>query len=398
MFLGQAMVSKGFLRERDMRAEFIRLCGEFDLDIGPDTLARDLSVSQQQIVEILRGVQAKGRILMLDEPSAALAEHERDILYKILGRLKEKGTTIIFVSHNLDEVLGLSDAITVLRDGSIVKTAPRKDWDKHSLIESMIGRDVILQRREERNELGEVSISVRDVQANGVVQGIDLTARVGEIIGLWGLVGSGRTTFMRSIAGLEPRSKGRMSLGGVEVLWPVSARTSIRHRIALVPESRKHALLLEMDSVDNYWLGRRSKSLGWKRPLLEHAEVIPMAKYFGFNPARLMESVGRLSGGNQQKILLAKWAGRHPAILMVDEPTRGIDVGAKAEVLSSLVAVAQKGGTVIVASSELEEVLAICDRLLVFSHGRVVREIDTAHNPYSVSDIVKFGFGEVEKS
>lgn len=162
----------------------------------------------------------------------------------------------------------------------------------------------------------------------------------------------------------------------------------------MVPESRKQGLVLGMDGVDNYWLGRRSLRRAWLAAAAERAGARERSLYVGFNPRRLPELVKNLSGGNQQKILLAKWVGREPKVLLVDEPTRGIDVGAKAEVLESLVRLARDGATIVMTSSELEEVLAICDRLLVFSHGRVVREIETATNPYTVADIVRFGFGE----
>ena len=396
MFLGQVRSRGGFLKEFQMRHEFVAMCEEFEVEISPTTLARELSVSQQQIVEILKGVQSGGRILMLDEPSAALAEHERETLYRILNRLRSKGTTIVFVSHNLDEVLKLSDTITVLRDGEVVNTAPREEWDKNSLVRSMIGKEVLIKRREDRHDLGPVSFMVENVCVPKAVESVNLAAKSGEIVGLWGLVGSGRTTFMRSVAGLEPRSSGVMELKGQPASWPASARNAIEQGIALVPESRKHALVLGMDSACNYWLGRKSLSRGLLSPKREALSATPTAAYFGFDPKRISDPVGRLSGGNQQKILLAKWAGRSPKVLMVDEPTRGIDVGAKAEVLASLVTLAKEGATVIVTSSELEEVLAICDRLLIFSRGRVVREIDTANNPFSTEDIVKFGFGEGE--
>jgi ABC-type sugar transport system ATPase subunit len=360
----------------------------------PDALARDLSISEQQIVEILRGVQARGRILMLDEPSAALAEAERETLYAILNRLRSQGTTIVFVSHNLDEVLQLSDFITVLRDGKVMRTAVRSEWDKPSLVREMVGKDVIIERRIDRHDLGPVAVTARDVRIPGLLHGIDITARTGEIVGLWGLVGSGRTPFMRSLSGLEPRSRGDLEIEGKTVQWPTSARAAIANGIAMVPESRKHGLVLGMDGVSNYWLGRKPARHGWLMPKSELADVMDRAVYFGINPKRLTEPVKNLSGGNQQKLLLAKWAGRKPKVFLVDEPTRGIDVGAKSDVLESLVRLARDGATIIMTSSELEEVLAICDRLLVFSHGRVVREIETASNPYTVGDIIKFGFGE----
>jgi ABC-type sugar transport system ATPase subunit len=394
MFLGQNSTNGGFLNEVAMRKRFTEMCAEFRIAIKPETLARDLSVSQQQIVEILRGVQARSRILMLDEPSAALAEAERETLYVILRRLREQGTTIIFVSHNLDEVLLLSDSITVLRDGETMKTAVRSEWDKPSLVREMVGKDVVIERRSDRHELGEMRVEASGVNMPGVLHDIHISAREGEIVGLWGLVGSGRTTFMRSLSGLEPRSSGALTVSGSRIVWPVTARAAIRNGIAMVPESRKQGLVLGMNGVSNYWLGRRSITGGWLKPKRELQGATEKAVYFGFDPRRLTEVVKNLSGGNQQKVLLAKWAGREPRVFLVDEPTRGIDVGAKSEVLASLIRLAKDGAAVIVTSSELEEVLAICDRLLVFSHGRVVHEIDTANNRHTVEDIVKFGFGE----
>ena len=396
MFLGQAVTRSVFLSESAMKARFMAMCKEFDVHIDPDALARDLTISEQQIIEIMRGVQARGRILMLDEPSAALAEHERDTLYAILNRLRAQGTTIVFVSHNLDEVLQLSDNITVLRDGEVVQTAPRAEWDKHLLVQKMVGKSVTVERRTDRHELGPVSIAGREINLGTRVVSVEISARAGEIVGLWGLVGSGRTSFLRSLAGLEPHSAGDLELEGKTVPWPSSPVAAIRAGIVMVPESRKHGLVLRMDGASNYWLGRRSPSGGWLSPRRELRGAKDKAAYFGFKPQRLVEPVRNLSGGNQQKVLLAKWAGHRPNVLLVDEPTRGIDIGAKAEVMASLVRLAQDGATIIVTSSELEEVLAISDRLLVFSHGSIVREIDTSNNPYTAGDIVKFGFGEGE--
>jgi len=396
VFLGQLDARGGLTLDRSMRERYLELCREFDVAIDPDALARDLSVSQQQIVEIMRGVQAKGRILMLDEPSAALAEGEREVLYRILTRLRDQGTTIVFVSHNLDEVLLLSDHITVMRDSEIVRSAPRQEWDKQSIVRSMVGKDVVIERRTERHPLGDESIVVEDVGLLGVLEDITMTARAGEIVGLWGLVGSGRTTFFRSLTGLEPKSHGRLRLAGVERPWPRSVRAAVADGIVMVPESRRKALVMGMDSVANYWLGRRTPGRGLLSPRRERTAVADDSAFFGFNAKRLWDPVRDLSGGNQQKVLLAKWAGYRPKVFLIDEPTRGIDVGAKAEVLASLVRLARDGATIIVTSSELEEVLAICDRLLVFAHGRVVHELTTTEGEYSVEQIVKFGFGESE--
>jgi ribose transport system ATP-binding protein/rhamnose transport system ATP-binding protein len=396
VFLGQLGSRGGITADRAMRERYLELCREFDVAIEPDVLARDLSVSQQQIVEIMRGVQAKGRILMLDEPSAALAESEREVLYRILRRLTAQGTTIVFVSHNLDEVLLLSDHITVMRDSEVVKSAPRSEWDKKSIVRNMVGKDVAIEKRTERHPLGEQSIAVEQLSLPGVLEDISLTARTGEIVGLWGLVGSGRTTFFRSLTGLEPKARGKLTLGGRSTPWPRSMRAAVGDGIVMVPESRRKALVMGMDAVANYWLGRRSPGRGFVSPRKERKPVADDSAFFGFNARRLLDPVRNLSGGNQQKILLAKWAGYRPRVFLIDEPTRGIDVGAKAEVLASLVRLARDGATIIVTSSELEEVLAICDRLLVFAHGRVVHEFETAEGDYSVEQIVKFGFGESE--
>ncbi|MDZ7886832.1 MAG: sugar ABC transporter ATP-binding protein [Mycobacterium sp.] len=394
VFLGQPLHRAGILDTAGMRARYAELCAEFEVSIPADMPSRELSVSSQQVLEIMRGVQAKSRVLMLDEPSAALAEAERDMLYRILNRLRASGTTIIFVSHNLEEVLALSDHITVLREGSVVRTAPRNQWDRQQLIRAMVGRDVAVSARSALRALGPEVLQVRNVTPRPGMAPLNLTVRQGEIVGLWGLVGSGRTRFMRSVCGLEPGSSGEMMLRGKKLAWPASPRAAIAAGLAHVPESRRGGLVMNMSGATNYWLGRSSHSGGWLLPATERAGATPLAEYFGFNPRRLGEEVGRLSGGNQQKVLLAKWAGHSPSTLFIDEPTRGIDIGAKSEVLASLVTLAEQGASVVVTSSELEEVLAIADRLLVFSHGRIVGEINSTSEQFTVPEIVKLGFKE----
>jgi len=397
VFLGQLSSKLGVTSDASMTERFLGLCQEFDVHIRPDVPVRDLSISQQQIVEIMRGVQANGRILMLDEPSAALAESEREVLYRILDKLKERGTTIVFVSHNLDEVLKLSDHITVMRDSQVVDSGPRSKWDKRSIVRAMVGKDAEIVRREGRPTLGDTAVEISGLNLHGGLHDINVTARHGEIIGLWGLVGSGRTTFFRSLFGLIPKAVGKLSLGGQEVAWPRSVREAISHGIVMVPESRRAALVMGMDSKNNYWIGRKPPIPFLISPKRENPLAAQDTKFFGFNTKRMHEPVRNLSGGNQQKVLLAKWAGRLPKVFLVDEPTRGIDVGAKVEVLESLTRLAADGAAIIVTSSELEEVLAVSDRLLVFSHGRIVHELDTAKSEYTVEEIMKFGFGESEE-
>ncbi len=341
---------------------------------------------------LLDRVQSDAKIVVLDEPTAALAEHERETLYRVLRTLVARGTTIVFVSHNLEEVLDLSDTITVLRDGAVVRSAPRAEWTRPTLIEHMVGRTVDKLADRGSHPIGAEVLHVEDVALPGVLEDIAMTVRAGEVVGLWGLVGSGRTTFLRSLAGAEPSSTGRMRLHGEERAWPRRVRHSVDAGVVLVPESRKQALVLGMDGTSNYWLGRPSV----RRPFLdreaEAAEAGDTGEFFAFDRRRIGEPVRNLSGGNQQKVLLAKWAGHRPDVFLIDEPTRGIDIGAKAEVLTSLVRLAEEGAAVVVTSSELEEVLAIAHRLLVFAHGRVVREIPADDPEFTVDAVVHHGF------
>ena len=392
VFLGQVRTRRGLLDRRAMRQRYDELSRELDIHVPADTLARDLSVSQQQMLEIMRGVQSDGRILVLDEPTAALAEHERETLYRVLRNLTVRGTTIVFVSHNLDEVLALSDTITVLRDGHVVRSAPRVDWTRQSLIEHMVGRNVEVLAERGSHLLGEEVLAAKDVRLPGVLSDISVSVRSGEVVGLWGLVGSGRTTFLRSLAGAEPSSSGVLRLHGQPAPWPKSVRRAINSGVVMVPESRKQALVLSMDGTSNYWLGRsRRRSLFLDRRA-EQAEAGETGEFFAFKKSRLSSSVRNLSGGNQQKVLLAKWAGHTPDVFLIDEPTRGVDIGAKSEVLTSLVRLASEGAAVIVTSSELEEVLAIANLLLVFAHGHVVREIASDDPEFDVDAVVHHGF------
>ncbi|MBM7507904.1 ribose transport system ATP-binding protein/rhamnose transport system ATP-binding protein [Nocardioides salarius] len=397
VFLGQTRTRRGLLDRRWMRRRYLELCEELDVHVPPDATVRALSVSQQQMLEIMRGVQSDARIVVLDEPTAALAEHERETLYRVLRTLTARGTTIVFVSHNLDEVLDLSDTITVLRDGAVVRSAARSEWTRPTLIEHMVGRAVDKLADRGSHPLGAEVLHVEDVNLPGVLSDIAMTARAGEIVGLWGLVGSGRTTFLRSLAGAEPASRGVLRLRGEERSWPGRVRHSVDAGVVMVPESRKQALVLGMDGASNYWLGRP----GGGRPFLdrgaERAEAGRTGEFFAFDRRRLGEPVRNLSGGNQQKVLLAKWAGHRPDVFLIDEPTRGIDIGAKAEVLTSLVRLAEEGAAVVVTSSELEEVLAIANRLLVFAHGRVVREISADDPEFTVDAVVHHGFSPGEK-
>ena len=393
VFAGQLPSRAGLVRTGSMRKRYAELCALFAVTISPDTLVRNLSVSQRQMLEIMRGVQSNSRILLLDEPSAALAENERENLHRVLKGIAGRGTTVVFVSHNLDEVMGLSDRISVMRDGRLIESQPTQSWSKEALIRAMIGRELIVSDALEGHS-GEPLLEVSNVSVGNYVRNVSLDVKAGEIVGVWGLVGSGRTTLMRAVAGLEPSSSGRLRLHGTELPWSTGPDVAISRGIVMVPEDRKSGLVLGMDAVQNYWIGRRRAGRrGWvisRRQ--ESSRVAKEVQVFGLNPNRISEPLARLSGGNQQKVMLTKWAGRNPKVFLIDEPTRGIDVGAKAEVLTSLKQLAYQGAGIVMTSSELEEVLAVSHRVLIFAGGAVVGEVDRGDSRFTVQDIVRMGF------
>ncbi|MBO9195908.1 sugar ABC transporter ATP-binding protein [Rhizobium sp. 16-449-1b] len=399
VFLGQAYSRKGVLSEAAMRQRFYELTSRLGVTISADAEARSLSVADQQTLEILRAIEANARIILFDEPTTALAPPEREALFKVMRDLRAEGHTLIYVSHNLDEVLDISDAVTVFRNGRLIETRAKTNWTKSQLVASMLGEDMgdIYQRRPASQPRGTVeALRVSDCSIPGAIGGISFDIRPGEVLGIGGLVGAGRTSLLRAIAGLEPRATGTMVVDGNPVPWPRSPRAARKLGIALVPEDRKHqGLVLGMTATDNVTLPNFSKVA--KRGLMEDRLATSRSsiatRAFGFDSSRLGAPVGTLSGGNQQKVLLARWAYEKPKILMVDEPTRGIDVGAKAEILDSLRAFADQGLAVIIVSSELEEICALADRVIVLSEGRLVDHIDTAQVELTVHLVLNSAFG-----
>jgi ABC-type sugar transport system ATPase subunit len=419
VFLGQTRHQAGFLAERQMRRRYLELCDRMKVKpVPPHTLAGSLSVADQQVLEILRALDSEARVLLFDEPTAALAASERQALYGLIKGLRDSGVTIVFVSHNLDEVLDLADDITVFRDGRLTATASRSSFTKASLVQEMVGREgddrVIHElleddEREAAHAEGEAKRKARLsrsagrpalLQADGItvpgaVDDLELEVRAGEMVGVGGLVGSGRSTLLRALAGLEPSARGRLFLDGREVSWPRSVRQALGYGIALVPEDRKsQGLVLPMSSIDNIALsGFRSASRwGFISARMVEQATAGTAREFGFQAERLHHAARQLSGGNQQKLLLARWKHRTPKILLADEPTRGIDVGAKAEILRSLEEMADNGLGLVMVSSELEEVALVSDRVFVLAEGLMAGTLDRSTAQITVSDILHLAF------
>ncbi|MCB1488919.1 MAG: sugar ABC transporter ATP-binding protein, partial [Bauldia sp.] len=397
VFLGAPYAKAGLLSERRMRERFRELASMLGIAVNPDARASRLSVADQQMLEIMRGVQANAKLILFDEPTTALAPPERDSLFRLMRRFRDEGRTMVLVSHNLDEVLDIADFVTVFRDGGVVASAPRAEWDKATIVRAMIGHDLQPRKRDERSASGEAAplLTARNIELPGALSDVSLSVGAGEIVGVGGLVGSGRSSLLRSLAGLEPMSHGDLTVEGKAVHWPRKPSQALRAGIALVPEDRKtQGLVLGLTAIDNIAMTQFGlvSRLGILSRRLMHEKAKPVAREFGFAEERLDTTVRNLSGGNQQKVLLGKWRYHQPRILLVDEPTRGIDVGAKEEILKTLRRIADTGVGIVVVSSELEEIVEVSDRVIVLSEGRLVAELDGRAEALGVQDILNAAF------
>jgi ABC-type sugar transport system ATPase subunit len=403
VFLGQAWSRGGFLAESQMRRRFKELCDDFAVSIQEEVPAGRLPVAQQQLIEIMRGVQSRARVILFDEPTTALAPPERESLFHVMNQLKQRGVTMVFVSHNLEEVLKLADAVTVFRNGELAASAPKAEWTKRTLIRAMLGHELVTRVRDARAGEDESRtdelLRAEGVTVPGLIENLALSVRSGEVVGLGGLVGSGRSTLLRTLAGLERGASGRLWIEGREVAMPTNPRRALELGIALIPEDRKtQGLVLGMRAMDNITMADFSSvsQFGFlsSRRMARRAQVI--STDYGFGSEQVGSLVRNLSGGNQQKVLLAKWGHRRPKILLADEPTRGIDVGAKEEILATLARLATEGLAIVVVSSELEEVIAVSDRVVVLSEGRLAGVLDQTHAKLAVGDILHAAFGVLE--
>jgi ABC-type sugar transport system ATPase subunit len=405
VFLGQNISRMGFVSRGEMNRKFEELCHLLNVNISPRKIARDLSVADQQVLEIMRGLSLNAKIIVLDEPTASLAPPERRTLLDTLKSLRDKGITIVYVSHHLEEVIELSDNITVLRNGEKISTLQNRGMTKDSLVAVMLGEEIAkevsnfsIHTQDERRGVGLEVLRAENITVPGSIDRVNLHIQSGEIVGIGGLVGSGRSTLARALAGLESKSSGELWIQGKKVKWPRTVRHAIRHGIALAPEDRKHqGLVLGMSCRDNINMVdfRKVKKFGLYRTKTADKIASTLAQRFGLTRP-VDTTCGNLSGGNQQKVLLSKVCNLMPKVLIVDEPTRGIDIGVKMEVLKILRKLANEGMSIIVISSELEEVVAVSDRVLVMSKGRLVNEL-RQKDRISVENILQSAFSEVDQ-
>jgi rhamnose transport system ATP-binding protein len=380
VFLGRPQRRGPFVSRSQTHRAFRQLTARLGRTIDPGVRAASLSVANQQMLEIMRALAADHRILIMDEPTASLGPAEREHLYETIRGLRDEGVATVYVSHNLEEVLALCDRVSVMRDGELVATEPVARWTKHTLVSAMLGR-ALLTLPPRRPIAAEEVLRVEGLRVPGVLEDISFTLHRGEILGLAGLVGSGRTVLLRALAGADADADGRLFVRRQERPWPGTVRSALALGIALAPEERKsQGLVLSLSAAANVWLtDMRTVASG---PMLRERKRLRRAaeamRPLGFDSSRLREPAGNFSGGNQQKLVVGKWLHRRPDVLLMDEFTRGIDVGAKAEMLAVVTRLAAEGMSIIVVSSELEEVVEAADRVLVLARGRLIGELDRA--------------------
>jgi rhamnose transport system ATP-binding protein len=398
MFIGRQPLRKGRrIDRREMRAEAARTFARLGIPLDPGRIARGLSIADQQVVEIGKALSLDARVIVMDEPTAALSAAEVDRLFEVVRALKSQGAAVLFISHRLEEVFEICDRVTVMRDGKHVMTDALAGHTAADLVRAMVGRELADRPPEAgAGTPGEPVLSVSRLTREGVFTDVSLTVRSGEIVGLAGLVGSGRTEVARAIFGID-----RYDAGGVSVnkkpLRKASPTSAMAAGIGFVPEDRRQqGLVMDMSVQQNVALaslGRLRKG-GLIRASSERALAADWAARLKIKYAKLTDPVSMLSGGNQQKVVLAKWLGRRPNVLIVDEPTRGIDVATKAEVHRLLAELARNGVGILMISSELPEVLGVSDRILVMREGRLMAEF--SHADASEEAIMSAAMGQHE--
>lgn len=379
MFLGNVQLKNGLVDWKGMRRRAREIVEDLGMDIDINAQVSSLTVAKKQIVEIMHAINNNSRILIMDEPSAVLTDRELEVMFRIVKQLRDKGITIIYISHRLDEIFGLCSNVSVLRDSRHIDTIPVASVDRQGLINMMVGREMGQEYPKEVGNVGGTILEVKNL-SRGILRDISFEVKSGEVFGISGLVGAGRTELARAILGIDKPESGEVYVRGKKVHYRTFA-DAIRDGLGLIPEDRKLQGLVQIMSVK-----RNTTLVNMKRVL--HAGVISSSleeklskeyadKLHVVTPSMETE-VQYLSGGNQQKVVIAKWLFQNSEILFLDEPTRGIDVGAKAEIYRLINRMAKEGKTIIMISSEMPELLGMCDRIMVMHEGHKMGELNAA--------------------
>lgn len=379
MFLGNVQLKNGLVDWKGMRRRAREIVEDLGMDIDINAQVSSLTVAKKQIVEIMHAINNNSRILIMDEPSAVLTDRELEVMFRIVKQLRDKGITIIYISHRLDEIFGLCSNVSVLRDGRHIDTIPVASIDRQGLINMMVGREMGQEYPKEVGNVGGTILEVKNL-SRGILQDISFEVKSGEVFGISGLVGAGRTELARAILGIDKPESGEVYVRGKKVHYRTFA-DAIRDGLGLIPEDRKLQGLVQIMSVK-----RNTTLVNMKRVLragvisssLEEKLSKEYADKLHVVTPSMETEVQYLSGGNQQKVVIAKWLFQNSEILFLDEPTRGIDVGAKAEIYRLINRMAKEGKTIIMISSEMPELLGMCDRIMVMHEGHKMGELNAA--------------------
>ena len=397
IFLGQETTRAGFIAADEERRRVRELFDRLEADIDPEVPCGRLSVAEQQEVEIAKALSQNARLIVMDEPTAALSPSEVERLLEVVRELKAQGIGVIYISHRLNEIFEIADRVTVLRDGGHVGTKPIGEFTRDSMIELMVGRSLDQEFPKAAAELGEERLVVRGLSRGRRVREVSFGVRRGEVLGLTGLVGAGRTETARLIFGADRREAGSITLDG-KTLRLRSPREAVAAGICLLTEDRKtQGLVLGQSVRENFGLPNLA-SFAWLGFIDQKREAEALEVHVGKLQIKLSsadQSAGTLSGGNQQKVVLAKWLERNAEVIIFDEPTRGIDVGAKYEIYQLINRLAAAGKAILMISSELPEVLGMSDRILVMHEGRVTGEITDVAGA-TQADIMQLAVGKAD--
>ncbi|MDQ0886486.1 ribose transport system ATP-binding protein [Paenibacillus sp. V4I9] len=378
IFLGREFTygKSKLINWRRMRQESHRYLSQLGLNIDPGTLVNELSVGQQQMVEIAKALSMKAEILVLDEPTAALTDREIEALFLVIASLKEKGVGMIYISHRMEEIFRICDQVTVMRDGHYIGTEYIANTTMDHLVKMMVGREIKDRFPKVKVTLGEEKLTVNGLTQKGKLHDISLSVRAGEIVGIAGLMGAGRTELAKALFGVTSIDRGTISINGkpVSIKKPIDA---IHAGIGLITEDRKdEGLLLPLSVNDNLALPNLKilSSFGFMNRSKERELSDSMIKKLLIKTPNSEQKVGSLSGGNQQKVVIGKWLATNPQVLILDEPTRGVDIGAKKEIYDLMNELISQGVAILMISSELPEVLGMSDRILVMHEGKISGE------------------------
>lgn len=379
IFLGREDTIKGlrFVNFKEMNKRARDLMDSLGLSIEPDEIVGSLSVAQQQMIEIVKALSVGANILVMDEPTASLSKKEVEMLFKTIEELKKKGISIVYISHRMEELFRITDRITVMRDGQYIGTKLTRETSRDELITMMVGRELKDLYVKSEHKIGEVIFEVKELNKKGILNNINFSLRKGEILGIAGLVGAGRTELARAIFGIDKYDSGTIKIDGKEVQI-ISPLDAMNNGIGLVPEDRKKQGLVLIRSIGyNITLPVLNRFIKGPRvnKAIEEEIVKNYISKLSIKTPSINQAAKNLSGGNQQKVVIAKWLATNPKVLILDEPTRGVDVGAKAEIYGIMSMLAKQGVGIIMISSELPEVINMSDRVLVMHQGTIAGEL-----------------------